>query len=192
MKKILSLFVIVMSLLSTYIRGDSEEERDTCFDGSFTAGYVFKHDHDFKRVYGRGMINAITADGCYYPWQMWGLGAKISYWRARGHTTFLCQCSLVQEIPVTVYVRWLKDFDCGLQTYLSLGGGFAWIKEKSYLGHVKTYKGIGELEVGAEYAMCYGLNIVGAFRYIFPPQSFRCDKIDVGGCDLRAGIGYSF
>ena len=73
-----------------------------------------------------------------------------------------------------------------------LGGGFAWIKEKSYLGCPTVYKGLGEIEVGLNYPIWRCIGITGALRYLFPPQSQGCDKIDVGGVDLRAGIGFSF
>ncbi len=191
-RSIMLFFFLIIAIAPSGLWGNSSIERDTRFAGSVSAGYVFKNDCTFKDVYGHGMINALTADWCYYPWQMWGIGAKISYWRAHGRTTFLKRCTLVQEVPVTVYARLVKDFDCGLQAYVSLGGGITWIKEKSYLGHAHVYKGIGEIEVGLSYAVWRCLNLVSAFRYIFPPQSQQCDRVDVGGCDLRAGIGVSF
>ena len=98
----------------------------------------------------------------------------------------------MQEVPITFYVRRIKKFDCGLQLNASLGGGVIWIKEKSYLGEVKLNKGIGEVEVGLQYSIVRWLNIVGAFRYLFPSQRQSCDKKVVGGFDLRAGIGFSF
>lgn len=138
------------------------------------------------------MINCITADLCYYPWHTWGIGTKVGYWRAKGHTTFLCQDTLAQEVPVTFYVRKTHDFNCGLQPYISLGGGITWLKEKNYLCNKRVHKGIGEVEVGLNYNVWRCLELVGAFRYLFPRQSVSCTKVDVGGCDLRAGIGFSF
>ncbi|MDP3889245.1 MAG: hypothetical protein Q8Q25_01725 [bacterium] len=193
MKKILLFsFCILVSAAPAFLLGTDLKERDSCFSTAFSAGYVFKHDSCFKEVYGHGVINIITADGCYYPWQCWGVGAKVSYWRAKGKTTFLKQCSLLREVPVTFYLRAIKEFPCCLQLYTSLGGGFVWIKEKSYLGNVRLYKGIGELEVGLNYPIWRFINITGVFRYLFPPQSQSCEKVDVGGFDLRAGIGFSF
>ena len=180
-----------MLVLPIRLLGQSAE-KNISFDGAFTAGYVFKNDCIFKDVYGRGIINAITGDGCYYPWKHWGFGGKVSYWRARGRTSFLQLCSLIQEVPITFYARVIKRFDCGLQTYGSLGAGVVWMKEKSYLGTVKQTKGIGELELGLQYSRCRRFNLVGAFRYLFPPQKQACDTVVVGGFDLRAGIGFSF
>lgn len=170
----------------------STSEQDTCFSTAFSAGYVFKHDCAFKQVYGKGMINAITADACYYPWNSWAFGAKVSYWRSSGHTTFLCQRTLAQQVPVTLYVKKVKEFACRLRTYLSLGGGIAWIQEKSYLSCVSVHKGIAEVEVGLHYNLWNCLEIMGAVRYLFPRQSRCCVTVDVGGADLRTGLGVSF
>jgi len=194
MKKIIFfLCCISLSLLSAKSLCDALEMQNSCFTGAFSAGYVFKHDdHIFREVYGFGMVNVITADGCYYPWQSWGFGAKISYWLANGRTTFFRKHTFLQEVPVTLYVRRIHDFECGLQIYASLGGGFAWIKEKSYLGHVRQYRGLGEIEVGLNYPVWRCLNITSAFRYLFPRQSQGPVKVDVGGFDVRAGFGFSF
>jgi len=161
-------------------------------DAALSAGYVFKNDDRFKAVYGHGMVNIITADGCFYPCKYSGVGAKLSYWRATGKTTFLGLRTVVQEIPATLYLSVRKKFRYAVELYGSLGAGFAWIKEKSYLGNVRTYKGLGELEVGLNYSRCGRVNIITAARYLFPPQSRWGEKFDVGGIDLRAGIGFSF
>ncbi len=193
MKKLLFFsFFALVSVFPVHLFGNTLEKKNSCFSSSFSAGYVFKYDSEFKDVYGHGIVNVITADCCYYLWDLWGIGAKISYWRAKGRTTFLQQRSVVQELPATVYVRRRKNFDCGLQVYGSLGGGFIWLKEKSYLGDLKLYKGIGEVEVGLQYKVWRCINVVGAFRYLFPPQSRLGERVDVGGVDLRAGIGFDF
>lgn len=173
---------------------------------AFTAGYVFKHhDNDFKAVYGHGMVNVITADGCYYFCKPWGVGAKLSYWRASGQTSFLKQYSLIQEVPLTFYLRRVKHFKCGLDVYGTLGAGVVWLKEHSYLGHINAHKGIGELELGVSYPMWRCLNFTSAVRYLFHKQR-QCSstsnsssgdletapKIVVGGFDLRAGFEISF
>jgi hypothetical protein len=193
MKQILySSFCILLFGVATQFLADHYETQSSCFDAAFSAGYVFKNDDRFKDVYGHGMVNVITGDGCFYPWEHGGIGAKLSYWRATGKTTFLKFHSLLQEVPVTVYVRGRKNFECDVQLYGSLGAGFAWIQEKSYLGNVRFYKAIGELEVGFNYPICPCVNITTAVRYLFPPQSRLGERIDVGGFDLRAGIGFSF
>ncbi|HSW74093.1 MAG TPA: hypothetical protein VLG71_02965, partial [Candidatus Limnocylindria bacterium] len=150
MKIIIRFFMFVCLALLPLVAQSApcDDTCDTRFATLFTAGYVFKHDCFFNKVYGPGMINVITGDFCYYPWQAWGLGVKASYWRKHGRTLFLRQCSLLQEVPVTVYARAKKEFDCGLQLYGSLGAGVAWIKEKSYLGSTKVHKGLGEVEIG--------------------------------------------
>lgn len=190
MKKIVvfSFFIFV----SASLYGTASEHKRSRFFSAFSAGYAFKHDCEFKKVYGHGMANIITADGCYYPWKNWGVGMKTSYWRAKGRTTFLKRRTHLYEVPITFYLRAKKAFQSGLDMYASLGGGVALIKEKSYLGKKRFNKGIGEVEVGLVYPVWRCVNLVGAFRYLFPHQSQGCDKVDVGGFDLRAGIGFSF
>lgn len=194
MKKILFIFFISLVLLVPSHLFGNDVEKENKYDLAFTAGYVFKNDSQFKDVYGHGIINALTADFCYHYWERWGLGAKLSYWRKKGRTTFLQQRAIIQELPITFYLRRIKEFNCGLQLNASLGGGLVWMKEKSYLGKKKLTKGIGELEFGLQYPIWRCLNIVGAFRYLFPPQrqSNVCERTVVGGFDLRAGIGFSF
>lgn len=192
MKKIVRLSFFILVVTSLQLFGKTFEKYEAAFDGAVTAGYVFKHDCEFKEVYGSGIINAITADGCYYPWKRWGLGAKLSYWRKKGATSFLQFCSVVQQLPFTFYVRRRKEFRSGLQLYASLGGGIIWTKEKSYLGTVTFTKGIGEAEVGLRYPIWSGVGLTGAFRVLFPSQQQSCQTVRVGGFDLRAGIGFSF
>lgn len=191
-KTVCSLLIVVIAFFPVYLVAHTAREEDTHFTTALSAGYVFKNDCIFKDMYGHGMVNILTGDGCYYPWQHWGFGAKVSYWRAHGQTVFLRECTLLQEVPVTLYARLIKDFDSGVQLYGSLGGGFAWIKEKSYLGSAHTFKGLGEVEVGVFYPVWRCVNITSAFRYLFPPQKQDCVTRDIGGCDLRAGIGCSF
>lgn len=192
MKKILFLsYCILSSTLSPHLLGNTTEDTKP-YSIAFSAGYVFKHDHVFKQVYGHGIPNLITVDSCYYPWDLWGIGVKVGFWRAKGHTTFLKQHTLLHQIPLTFYLRRIKDFQCGLQAYASLGGGIVWIKEKSYLGRAHRHKGIGELEVGINYPLWCSTNVTGAFSYLFPHQFQSCKKADVGGFELRAGIEFSF
>ena len=145
-----SLFIFLSLLCTQSLCGFLETQDNCCFTGAFTAGYVFKFDdHLFKEVYGQGMGNVITGDICYHPWECWGIGGKLSYWLAFGRTTLLERHTTLQQIPMTIYLRRLFDFTCGLQLYASLGGGATWIREKSYLGHTHQWRGIGEAEVGS-------------------------------------------
>jgi hypothetical protein len=162
------------------------------FSSAFSAGYVFKNDCRFKDVYGLGMVNIITGDFVYYPWDFWGIGVKTSYWRAKGRTTFLNFCTKLEEIPLTFTVRRLLIFKNNLEFYASLGGGIIWMREKSQLEKIKMLKGIGEVELGLNYPICNHLKITTAFRYLFPRQFLGNTKIDVGGLDLRAGFELAF
>jgi hypothetical protein len=192
MKKIILFSLLVLSGVASSLIAKQHSGTHSCWDLAFTSGYVFKSGDRFKDVYGHGMINTITGDGCFYPWKHGGFGAKFGYWRAKGQTTFLNYQTVVQEVPVTIYARGRKNLSYGLQLYGSLGAGFAWIKEKSYLGNVHLYRGLGELEVGLNWNMWRCVNLTGAVRYLFPPQHHEGAKFDAGGVDLRAGIGFSF
>jgi len=189
--------IICSIFLSTHVwcKYERVELRDTRFTSAFTAGYVFKYDDCwFKEIYGTGMVNAITADFCYTPWEYVGFGTKVSYFRAKGETNFHKRCTFLYEVPFTFYASGMWHLRCNLRLYGSLGGGVVWIKEKSYLGTVHATKGIGEAEIGAVYPVWSHLIITGAFRVLFPRQSL-CDggpKVNIGGCDLRAGIGFAF
>jgi|SRR5581483_348864 len=190
-KKILFLALAILVTIPTMMF--AADDRANVFAAALSSGYVFKHDCNFKQVYGHGLINVLTADVCYYPFRIAGFGAKASYWRSHGgKTSFLRFCSQLHEVPVTVYARLIKGFDCGLQIYGSLGGGVALIREKSYLGCAKAHKGIGEIEFGVFHPIWWALNVTAAVRYVFPRQCQCDEKIDVGGADLRAGVGIVF
>ena len=184
--------LILLSTVSPCFLIDASEDQYACFTGDVSAGYVFKRDSLFKEVYGLGTVNVITADGCYYPWRYWGIGTKVGYWQANGHTTILKQSSLSQEVPVTFYVRARKNFTCRLQGYASVGVGFIWMREESYLGSVRQLKGIGEAEIGLRCNLWRCLDFTRGFRYLFPRQLTHGIQADVGGLDLRGGIGCSF
>ncbi len=188
MKNLVSSSVVICLLLVSLRSLASAQQHEPCFTTALTAGYVFKHDCTFKPVYGRGIVDILTVDGCYYPGGLWGLGAKVSYWRAQGKTTLLERQSILQEVPITAYLRRITDFNSTVQMYASLGGGIIWVKEQSYLGTVRFHNGIGEFELGLNYLVVDCLNLTGAFRYLFPRQVCGCTKVDLGGCDLRAGL----
>lgn len=198
MKKIMILILGTTLLLTStqlWCKHERVQLNETRFTSAFTAGYVFKYDDCFfKSVYGKGMVNAITFDGCYNPWENVGFGTKVSYWLAKGETTFHKRCTTLYEVPLTFYIRGMGNLACNLRLYGSLGGGVIWSKEKSYLGQVRFTKGIGEAEVGMMYPIWSHILITGAFRVLFPRQSL-CDGspiVNIGGCDLRAGIGFAF
>lgn len=191
MKKILFLSLALLPLISMRLIA-ADTECDYPYFGALTAGFVFKNDSKFKDVYKHGVINAITGDFCYYRWDPWGIGAKISYWRRKGRTSFLQLRSILQQVPITIYGRRVKRFNCGLQLYASLGAGLIWTKEKSYKGKETINKAIGEAEVGLNYPIWKRLHLTGAFRYLFPKQRRDCDHVMYGGFDLRAGLGFAF
>lgn len=194
MKKMFFLYLFIFLMFqNTKLFGDIAEFQNSCKTVVFSSGYVFKNDNIFREVYGYGVGNILTADFCYYRWNTWGIGAKASYWLAVGRTTSLRKSTVLQEIPITFYVRKIFDTQCGLRTYASLGGGFAWIGEHSYLGNVSQARGLGEVEIGIHYPFsCRRAVFSTALRYLFPPQKQGFFKADVGGIDLRAGFGFYY
>lgn len=193
MKKIALIMFVAMGLAIPVCNINSHDESTHCkWNTAFSAGYVFKNDCRFKTAYGLGVVNAITADGCYYPWKHGGFGIKASFWRTRADSAFLGKKTLFQEVPVTIYARSVTAFDSRIQLYGSLGAGFAWMNEKSFMGITHVYKGIAEVEGGITCCLYRALYLTGAFRYLFPPQHVAGERLDVGGCDLRVGLGFSF
>jgi len=192
--KKLIIISVLASAVATPASASIFRRSETNFSGAFTAGYVFKRDHLFKEVYGLGAINIITADGCYTPFEYWGIGAKISYWFTPGDTTFFGRDTFLQEVPFTAYLRGILNMHCGLRLYASLGGGGIWAYEKSYLGKAHVLKPIGEAELGMNYCIYHRVNFTAAARYLFPREAVTCPpcvrKIDLGGFDIRAGIGF--
>lgn len=190
MKKILLVSIAFLSVITCIVSAAQEDY--TRWSTALTSGYVFKHNARFKQVYGQGIVNILTGDGYYYFCEHWGLGAIIGYWRAQGATNFLQQPTLLQQVPATIAGKGKYEFDCGVQLYGALGAGFIWTKENSYLDNTGFFKGIGTLEAGITYSVYHCFEITGAFRYLFPPQKQAYHTVDIGGCDLRAGIEFSF
>lgn len=160
------------------------------FDVALTTGYVWKTDSCFKQVYGKGIQDVITFDGCYRPLDHLGVGIKTSYWQATGKTTARKKHTKIWEVPLLVYLRGIIGEK--LQGYASLGGGVIFSQEKSYLGKVKKIAGIAEAEVGMNYYFYQDLYVTGAFRCLFPKTKKCGERVQLGGYGLRAGLGISF
>lgn len=194
MKKLALLLLLFLPILGNKARQRQEPPKPRAIPWNlmFTTGYVFKHDtNDFKEIFKNGIQDIITADICYYFFEAVGVGSKVSYWYTK-ERTFLDNPTKLQEIPLTFYLRTIYKTYFGLQPYLSLGGGAIFLKEKSYRESLKNSKGIGELELGLNWFLGQQFNFTGAFRYLFPRETFNKHKADIGGFDLRAGIGISF
>lgn len=184
--------LIILMTVPTFALG---EEYADCFSKDFsfalTSGFVFKRDEHFKKVYGRGIIDIITADLCCYQWNHIGLGIKSSYWRQKGKTTVLKNHATIQEIPLIGYIR--APFGSHkAQGYVSLGGGCIFLKEKSPIGKVHAHTGIGEAELGFNYCFHTRFYLTGASRVLFTKQTIHGTCADVGGIGLRAGLGVTF
>ncbi|MBY0110181.1 MAG: hypothetical protein K2X90_03665 [Candidatus Babeliaceae bacterium] len=192
-KQYLFLILFFLPLFCNKARQNLKKQDFTKFNLTFTTGYVFKHDDDFfKERFKNGIQNIITVDGCYYFLPAIGIGSKVSYWATKSHGTFLNNPAKLQEVPLTFYLRTIFYSWKNLQLYTSLGGGAIFLAEKNYQEAIKTSKGIGEFELGLNIFLGRYFDISGAFRYLFPRETFNNQKADIGGFDLRAGIGLSY
>ncbi len=193
MKKLAFLLFLFTPLLCFKARQEPKKKQSTSFNLAFTTGYVFKHDDsDFNIIYKNGIQNIITVDACYYFLESIGIGSKVSYWKTKGQTTFLKNPTKLQEVPLTFYLRTLLSTGGTFQPYISLGGGAIFMLEKSYSETIKAAKGIGEFEVGLNLFVSRYFDVTAAFRYLFPRETFNKQKADIGGFDLRAGIGFAY
>lgn len=180
------LFMIGMHALLAY-----EEQKSKNWDIAFTSGYIWKHDKNFKKIYGSGVPDLLTVDVFFTPVEgSFGFGVKSSYWEKDGKTSCLHNCTKLKEIPTIFYAR--GKIGGWLQFYASLGGGAIVIKETSYLGCVKTHTGVGEFEFGFNYYQFKNLYLTGAARALFPRKCRGGEIVDFGGLGLRAGLGVSF
>ena len=195
MKKLLLLLFISSPLLCNKARqvANVATAATTHWNIAFTSGYVFKHDkNDFKENFNNGIPNIITVD-CYYNFlESLAVGTKVSYWKTKTHGTFLINPAKLQEVPLTFYLRTNLNQGKSFQPYISLGGGAIFLAEKNYQESIKTSKGIGEFELGLNWFLIRNFSITGAFRYLFPRETFNKQKADIGGFALRAGIGFSY
>jgi len=195
MKKFALLLFLFFPLLANKARQDlnKQQPQSTHWNIAFTSGYVFKHDKsDFRENFNNGIQNIITVD-CYYNFlESLAVGTKVSYWKTKTHGTFLINPAKLQEVPLTFYLRTNLNPGKSFQPYISLGGGAIFLVEKEFQKTIKESKGIGEFELGLNWLLTRNFNITGAFRYLFPRETFNKQKADIGGFDLRAGIGFSY
>ena len=190
----------ILLACASWMSAREESQNNSDFMLAFTSGYVFKPgDKTFQNEYGHGIVNIITTDLCYQAWDEWGIGAKLSYWRAKNNN------NLAQQVPLTFYLRRYENFDCGLQAYASLGGGVIWSQDtsdtwlrKNDWGQpfINSYfaKMLGEFETGFNYHIWNRIHLTGAVRYLFPQQLSPNVSVmrTLGGIDLRAGLSFDF
>lgn len=161
-------------------------------DLALSTGYIWKNDHHFKKVYGQGIEDIITLDGCYWFSRYVGVGLKGSYWSADGKTTVLKKSTHVKEVPAIAYLR--ARIGCVIQLYGSLGVGGIYVHEKSYLGQVNTSAWCGEAEIGLNYYFAKHIYLTTAFRYLYSRKEIHSlhENADFGGYGIRGGLGCDF
>jgi hypothetical protein len=187
MKKIYILTILAFISINMH----AQRCAPSIFDLVFTSGFIWKVDRVFKEVYGVGIPDLITVDGCYYLSDYFGIGIKTSYWERKGKEIIPDQPPKIQEVPLITYLRARVGY--GIQGYISLGGGATFVKENRDPIHFKKAVGIGEVEAGINYYIHRFSYFSCAFRYLFPRQSFEETTLtDFGGLGLRVGLAFSY
>ena len=189
MKKLF--FLLLFSIPSLCISANSENFL-SIFDLTATTGYVWQSDSHFKQVYGKGIQDVITIDGCYWPFRHFGIGIQGSYWLANGKTTILKKSTRLWEVPLNLYLE--GRIGQMFQLHGSLGTGIIFVNEKSYLGSVSHQAWSGEAEVGIDYYFFKKSYLSAALQYLYSGKeiSETQERVALGGLNLRAGIGISF
>jgi opacity protein-like surface antigen len=156
-------------------------------------GYQFKSDQYFKLVYDNGMVD-YTADLGYWFGKHIASGIKVSYSGEKGETALLKSETRLKQIPVVGYVKAGLEIGKKWQGYVSLGMGYMFFKEESYIGTVKESQFGWEIESGIEFSFAKRFYFLGAARY----QSFKKtfpemnETHQLGGTDIRLGLGIRY
>lgn len=166
--------------------------KDSTFDLAATTGYVWKTDSQFKQVYGKGIQDIITIDGCYWPFRYLGVGIQSGYWLAHGKTTISKRPTRLWEVPLNLYLQ--GRIGRSFQLHASLGTGVIFVNEKSYLGNVSHQTWSGEAEVGMNYYFFKQAYLTVDLQYLYARKkiSETHERADLGGLNARGGIGVSF
>jgi opacity protein-like surface antigen len=156
-------------------------------------GYQFKSDQYFKLVYDNGLVD-YTADVGYWFGKHIASGIKVSYSSKKGKTVLLKSETRLRQIPVVGYLKAGLEIGKKWQGYISLGIGYMFFKEESYIGKIKESQFGWEIESGIEYSFAKNFYFLCAARY----QSFKKtfpeinETHQLGGTDLRLGIGMRY
>jgi opacity protein-like surface antigen len=186
MKKII-LVIFSFLLVTPLFPGDAKMYTALGF------GYQFKSDEYFKEVYNNGTVD-YTADVGYWIKKNIALGVKVSYLSKKGETSFYKSETHLKQIPVVGYLKAGLEIGKKLQGYVSLGMGYMFFKEESYIGTIDEKQFGWEIESGVEYSFAKQLYVLCAARY----QSFKKtfpemnETHQLGGTDIRLGIGIRY
>jgi hypothetical protein len=186
------LCILLLYSIPLFCASTNSENSFSTFDLAATTGYVWKTDSHFKQVYGNGIQNVITIDGCYWPFRHFGVGIQNGYWLAHGKTTVSKRSTRVWEVPLNFYLQ--GRIGHLLQLHGSLGTGVIFVNEKSYLGTVSQQAWSGEAEAGIDYYFFKRAYLAFAVQYLYARKEIKetHNQADFGGVNVSGGIGISF
>ena len=156
-------------------------------------GFQFKSDEYFKQVYHNGIVD-YTADVGYWIKKNIALGIKVSYLSKKGETLFYKSETRLKQIPVVVYLKGGVKIRKRMLGYVSLGIGYIFFKEESYIGKIDEKQFGWEIESGIEYPFVRKLYVLCAVRYQSFKKSFpeMNETHQLGGTDIRLGLGIRY
>lgn len=207
MKKNFTLLVsliLVFFIYSSNAKAESQKENKTTSKSTRVSleeskrlyfavalSYQWKSDKYYQLVYDKGVLNYLTDAGYWFS-NNFASGIKVSYLTNRGETSLLKKETKLRQISVMVYIK--AAIGRKLKSYFSLGAGYLFFKEESYIATVDESHIGWEGEIGFEFSLTESLYLMGSLRN----QSFRKsfpelgETQQLGGKDLRIGIGFRF
>ena len=164
----------------------------SCYDLAASTGYVWKGDGHFRDTYAKGIENIITLDTTWWMFRNYGLSLKGSYWAANGTVIGTQESTSIWQVPLALSLK--GRIGSRFQAYGSIGVDLILTRESNFLGVANETGWGGEVEAGLNYYIYKQFYITAAIRYIYCRKYITAvqDRADLGGTDLRGGLGVSF
>jgi opacity protein-like surface antigen len=171
------------------IRKKSNQPRLIYF--SIGMGFQWKSDENYQLVYNNGSLNYFI-DAGYWFGKNFAFGIKFNVLSQNGETSVLKEETKLRQTYLMGYVKAGIGFK--IRGYISLGGGFLFFKEESYMATVDENHFGFDVEIGTEVSLTDTLYLLGTVRYLSFKKSFfdLGETQQLGGTELRFGIGYRF
>lgn len=158
---------------------------------AFSLDFQWKNDPYYEQVYKRGVPGFVAETGYWILPQM-ATGLKFSYMAQKGETSLFKEETNLRQISLIGYAK----ISTGerFKPFLSLGVGCLFYKEESYIANVNENHFGWEIEGGVNFNINGTIFILSSLRF----QSFLKyfeeldEKQQLGGFDIRIGIGYLF
>lgn len=158
---------------------------------ALSLGWHWKDDVYHNLVYDRAAIN-YTADAGYRLGRTISLGVKLTGLSQKGETTLWAEETELRQTSLLAYLK--AGVGKRFRGYVSLGVGYLFYKEESYIDRVDESLLGWEVEAGTEFFLSRHLFLVLALRHL----SFRKEFVELsetqqlGGSEVRLGLGYLF